>query len=483
MDLFGKRTKFVPTIILLLLSSALLSAFAQKDVYSAAWALKGLLRNYGKQASIYFLEKELAGSEQSSLDEKLVEIARRRGLYLNKFRLKYKEELIKIDQPFISRFPQGYGLVRVKEGRVEIAFNRGRKELSLEEFQKSWSGELFSLPLVNIFLERDFHHNDNPSGRIVFIYSYHKEDFPAFQKVFDRLYQEAKQNNLRLIYVDELGLIPKDSLAKLENEELSEKEAFLRARKSLLQELKLIEKGVGIYDPTKFYYQIYEYLAKFKIEVEMENLRYENWKAIVAFDELELNQLAVKLFCQGKIERYLETLAQYNQGFWQYNVIIRDRFFRQQLEALALKNSNSLIVTLRGLGHFGMEEDLRVSGFSVESLIIGEDGFLNLLVPDQLLQILKRNRVRVDRKTERMFYLRAFPVECVRSYLQKKRNLKISQATLQANRILANLQEEDVRRLSLDLSHMIAEGRLRSTDKIYEYVFLWAKRKGWVEEE
>jgi hypothetical protein len=309
----------------------------------------------------------------------------------------------------------------------------------------------------------------------VFLYSYHNDEFYLFKQIFDRLYKEAEQDGYKLIYVDELGLIPEKSVHQIGSS--SERIAFQSAKRSLLQELKLIEKGIGIPDPTKFYDKIYDYLAKFRINVEMEDLKYENWKAITAFDELELNQLAVKLFCHGNIEDYINKIKEYNQGFWEYNVLIRDRYFRSQMEKLARAYPRTLIFTLRGLGHYGMEENVKVEGFTTETMILANGGFEQLLVPDQYIQILKRNQVYVDPHEERMYYLRAFPVECLRNYLHKKLNFSISEATVKANQVIKEMDEKDIERLALDISHGIAEGRLRNSDAVYEFVYWWLKKK------
>jgi hypothetical protein len=109
-------------------------------------------------------------------------------------------------------------------------------------------------------------------------------------------------------------------------------------------------------------------------------------------------------------------------------------------------------------------------------IIIAEGQFEDIFLSDQLLQVLKRNGVRVGTEEERLMYLRAFPEECLRGYFQKKLKFKVSEATIKAARLGRKLDEAKIRRLSLDINHGIAEGRLRDTEAVYEFVFWWVKR-------
>ena len=447
--------------------------WAEQEIYSAAFALKKLFEFYGKDVSIVDIEAEL--KLKDDIPSVLVKIGREWGLYLNRFSLACREEINKLQGPVIIRYKGNFYLLILKPKGLYLISNKGEFVIDQKEFLKYWSGDFISLPLANVLLIR--YKPQKEIGRIVFLYSYHNEEFYLFKQAFDRLYREAKKCNYRLIYMDELGLIPEKSVHELDSFSDSERDAFESAKHSLLQELKLIERGVGISDPTEFYDKIYKYLAKFKIRVDMEDLKYENWKAITAFDKLELNQLAVKLFCHGNIEGYVDKIREYNQGFWEYNVLLRDRYFQDQMEKLAERNPHTLIFTLRGLGHYGMEENIMVSGFTTETMILGEGEFKDLLVPDQYIQILNRNGVYVDPGEERISYLRAFPVECLRNYLQKRLNFSISEATIKANQVIKNLKEEEIERLALDISHGIAEGRLRNSDAVYEFVYWWLKKK------
>ncbi|MDP8233518.1 MAG: hypothetical protein P9M06_01775 [Candidatus Saelkia tenebricola] len=451
---------------------------ANDDIYSAAWALKYLFNNYHKEVAIFDIEMSLREYEEKlALEDGIVALGRKFGLYLNRFMLADKrKDLLKINESFITKFKDRYCVIEIEKDSVNIVSNQQVNIISKKDFLVVWGGEFISVPIINVLLKR--HLPAGSKGRIVFIYSYHNEEFYLFKDVFDKLYRSSIGVQDKVIYVDELGLIPQTSVEKLVQEnKITEKEAFLKARQSLLVELKLIEKGIGIHDPTEYYNKIYSYLAKFKMGVDMEDLQYENWKAIIAFDDLNLNQLAVTLFCRGNTDRYLEAIKQYNQGFWEYNVIIRDKFFKNQIEEIAQKNPGSCIVTLRGLGHFGMEEDLVMPGFTTEVMIIGEESFSNLLVPDQFIQIAKRNEVILEPDIERISYLRAFIAECLRSYFQKRLNFKISEATVKANKVVNMLEEDQIYRISLDINHGIAEGRLRTTEAIYDYVFYWLRKK------
>ncbi|MDP8252828.1 MAG: hypothetical protein P9X27_00290 [Candidatus Kaelpia aquatica] len=462
-------------ILFLILTSSSLYA---DSLYSASQALKNLLEHYSHDVGLYVLENKLQKESHTlSLEESIVRVARESGVYLDRFYLKYVEkDFSKISEPFIASVKGGYHLIYPEIDKVRLVSVKGSETLSKKSFLLIWDGKMFSIPPVGVMLQRN-----RPQGlkqKIIFIYSYHKEEFYLFRQLFDDLYQEALRYSSPLIYIDELGLIPKESIEKvIIGKGLTEKDAFNETREALLGELKLIERGRGIHDPTEFYHEIYNYFAKLDLRIEMEELQYENWKAVVAFDDLSLNQLAVTLFCKGNIERYLDVIEQYNEGFWQYNVIIRDKFFLNQIERIAEENPQNTIFTLRGLGHFGMDEKIDLTDFAVEVAVIGEGEFCKLLVPDQLVQILKRNGVRLGPKTREQYYLRAFLAECIRNYYQNELNFKILTATLKANRDLSLLLDAAIYRLARDVEHAIAEGRLRTTESLYRYVYTWVKKK------
>ncbi|MDP8216307.1 MAG: cysteine peptidase family C39 domain-containing protein [Candidatus Kaelpia imicola] len=467
--------RLTAVVFFLILTSSVLYA---ESLYSASWALKSLLEHYCQNVSLYALENQLQRESHTlSLEESIIKVARKNGVYLGRFYLKYAErDFSKVAEPFIAPLKGGYYFIYPEIDRVRLISAKSTETLSKENFLKIWDGEIFSIPLPGVMLQRN--RPKDLKQKIVFVYSYHKEEFYLFRQLFDDLYQEALRYSSPLLYIDELGLIPKESIEKvIADRGLTEKEAFNETREALLNELKLIENGRSIYDSTEFYHEIYNYFAKLSLRIEIEELQYENWKAIVAFDDLNLNQLAVTLFCRGNIERYLDIIEQYNEGFWQYNVIIRDRFFLNQIERIAEENPQSTIFTLRGLGHFGIDEKIDLTDFAVEVAIIGEGEFYRLLVPDQLIQILKRNEVTLSPKIEEQYYLRAFLTECLRNYYQNKLNFKISTATLKANRGLSLLSDIAIYRLARDIEHAIAEGRLRTTESVYDYVYAWVEKR------
>ncbi len=462
-------------ICFLILTSNVLYA---EDLYSASWALESLADYYHQDLSLYAIENKLQRNGYApSLDEGIIKVARENGIYLDRFYLKHVErDFSKIREPFIMSIEGSYYFVRPDINKVRLLSAENSETLSKKSFLQIWDGEILSIPPVGVMLQRN--KPQDLKQKIVFVYSYHKEVFYLFRQIFDDLHQEAVRCFSPLIYIDELGLIPKDSIEKVIVEKgLTEKDAFNRARDSLLNELKLIESGRGISDPTEFYHEIYDYLAKSNLRIEMEELQYENWKAIVAFDDLNLNQLAVTLFCKGNIDRYLDIIKQYNEGFWQYNVVIRDKFFLNQVERIAEENPQAMVFTLRGLGHFGIDDKIDLTNFAVEVVILGEGEFYQLFVPDQLVQILKRNEVTLDPKTEEQYYLRAFLTECLRNYYQNRLSFKILTATLKANRDLSLLLDTDIHRLARDIEHALAEGRLRTTESLYDYVYTWVEKR------
>ncbi len=496
-----KYSVFLTAVFLLSLTNIVYSGAspdkAQLNTFSAAkqisFAVSELGKGLGRQINPDLLECQLGAFPQEVIYgphiKKVLDAVRQQGIFLNAFRLKPGRESLSAlrtqGRPFIAYLKkEGYCLVdeiadKSPEGFFIRYTNITDKTglISEGDFLNRWNGHIFSLPLVNIMAERLS--SDAPrNGRVIFVYSYHKEDFEKLRKILEGVREEAAVTGGQLIYIDELGLIPKDSVKRTQDTyKLNEKEAFERARKSLAEEIERFARGISTYDENPFYQAQYAYLARHKITSYMEELDYDNWRHIVRFDDLNIHNKAVNAFCRGDTKTYLKKLKEYNRGFWLYNVKERDEIFRQQVRKITANNPGSIIFILRGIGHYGMEEKLDLEDFSIETYVIAEGDFKESLVSDQMSQVMLSNGVNISPQEERIFILRSFPEECLRTYFQKSIP-DLTLATRLAKRIVSRFSEKEIKRLSRDISYAFARGTIANAEGVWEYVFRWAQQRG-----
>ncbi|MCM8798732.1 MAG: hypothetical protein NC821_04645 [Candidatus Omnitrophica bacterium] len=494
-------------LIFLLVFSLLLNPFLNRTaVYADSLSLAETISGEKELASLVYRLASLQGKRidgekflqktgaipQGVIYEpylsRILSAAREQGLFLLGFKLnpdlKNLNLLRSQNKPFIAYFKdEGYILIEKIIPQPEGLILHGRRAsgetliLKGEDFLKAWNGHIFSFPLVNVLAER-IKYPDNPLGRFICIYSYHREDFEKMKVILDTLREEATRLQKRLIYIDELGLIPPETVKQtMEGSKLTEKEAFENAKRSLGAEIEGFEKGISTYDENPFYQAQYAYLANYRIKSYMEDLDYENWKRIVAFDELNLHNEAIRAFCMGDVKTYLEKLREYVQGFWIYNVKERDENFRRQIKKIAEETPGAIIFTLRGIGHYGTEEPLDLAGFTIETLAIAEGDFEENLISDQMSQVMLSNGVYIPSEELNLLYLRSFPEECIRVYLQKEVE-DLASATRMAKKIVDRINEEEIKRLSRDISYAFAKGKINNADQVWEYVFNWAKERG-----
>ncbi|MGE4357663.1 MAG: hypothetical protein AB7E08_03815 [Candidatus Omnitrophota bacterium] len=493
--MFRKRIFLLFTIIFLLFSS--FSSFSQEpqDISlkkSFSSLLSEFSKSLGKEIEPAYFEKHLgllpAGIIYEPQVGDILDLFRKKGIFLHAFKVKPDKNTLTLlrenGYPFITYLEKkGYVLVKdISEEKIFLV--SGRKEFFLreDEFLELWSGYIFSLPLVNIMAERV--RDDKPkNGRFIIAYSYHKENFDKLKPILDKLQEEANLSGRKFIYIDELGLIPRESIKKIQKiYKITEKEAFERARKDLAEEIERFSRGISTYDENPFYQAQYSYLARHKILSYMEELDYDNWRRIVRFDDFNLHNKAVNAFCRGNIKAYLKKLREYNHGFWIYNVKERDDNFRQQIKKIAQNNPSSIIFTLRGIGHYGLEEKLELEDFSIETYIITERGFAESLVSDQLAQVMVSNGVELSKEEENLLYLRSFPEECLRTYFQKKiEDLTI--ATSRAKKIVEKLSQKEIKKLSRDIAYAFAKGKIVRSEDVWEYVYNWFKERNKISPE
>jgi len=423
--------------------------------------------------------------------DSVIKAVRNQGMFINGFNIKKEDmnNLLKVDSAFLI-YLEGEGYVVVKDVtdkgslQFECILSDGKiKYLEKEKFLSLWNGDIFCLPLMNIMAKRLNSGSAEAENRFVVIYSYHTgEDFSKLSKILDELRYDAQRQSRRLIYLDELGLIPDESVkSKMKLNNLSKKEAFLDIKQSIIREDEMLRHGIPVNIPNPFYSKLFSYLAQYKIKSIVEDLDYNLWKQIVRFDNLKLHDKATNSFFVRDLDEYVDLMKEHTKGFWEYNVKRRDKHYRDQIEDIMSKYPNALIFVLRGIGHYGMEEDINTSDFSVQTYVFCDGKFNDNLVGSQLLHVLWSNGVRVEEDEEKMMFFKSFPQEAIRAHLKNK-GMSISKATRISSDIVKNLNEKDIISLSADMRRATLLGKLKKTEDVWEFIYNWMENKGKIEE-
>lgn len=457
-------------------------------------------------SSIYYLGKELGISIDKNeflsdlhyygaspyVSEKLppkaiIKAARNQGMFLNGFKIKNKKlsTLSNINHPFVI-YVKHRGYIVIEKVNLNygnfifkcILPNGKRVNINEDEFWNNWNGEIYSFPLVGITAKRLNAGEIGADSKFVAVYSYHTgENFKKLKKFLDRLRVQTKEENKKLIYMDELGLIPSESVEKkMEEKHISRKKAFLKIKDAIEQEDKMIEEGVPIHLPNPFYNNLFSYLARHKVKSIIEDLDYNLWKKIIAFDNLKLHDKATSFFFTADIQEYIDTMREYTKGFWEYNVLKRDKKYRKQIKQIMNKYPKALIFTLRGIGHYGMEENIETDDFSVETYIFAKGKFRENLVSSQYLHVLWTNGVMVEEDKENKMFLKSFPQEALRIYL-KNRGIKISKATRIAVNLTESLSMKEILKLSSAIRKRAIWRKFENANDIWKFVYKWMKER------
>lgn len=415
----------------------------------------------------------------------IVKAIKNQGILVSSYRLS-KEELPRlnsINEPIIL-FLENKGLFLLKNissNLISYVDHHGKIiTQDLNNFFNKWKGCFISQPLVNFEMEL---YPSKSKNDFYIIYCYHKEKFQEVRPLLDKLIRLSKKENKKLIYIDELGLIPKQTIEhRMKWAKLSEREAFERVKREIMKENELIEKGISIYEPNyPFYNELYKYLAKYHVKSIMEDLQYENWKEIVQFDDLKLNKKAIKYFCLGNVFRAVDTMYKYLTGFWLHNVKNRERNFCTQILKVKEIYPDAIIFTIRGIGHYGIGEKLHFLKFNVREVIIGEGNFTDNFAFGQYLQVIKTNGVKLSEAEERNLILKNFVQEYLRIYYYKKID-DLTKATYISKKIVDKIAIKDLISISFLIRKGFAKGELKTSDDIYNLVYNWLRKKGYIKD-
>ncbi|MCM8783188.1 MAG: hypothetical protein NC818_00190 [Candidatus Omnitrophica bacterium] len=405
---------------------------------------------------------------------------RRKGLPIGAYKLDKTNDIEKLPPPFLT-YLNGSGWVIVVDKSLSGYIIKDNKtgvsrEISQSKFISSWVNIILSPLLCGTWLWQ-YCQTEKEANDFYIIYSYHDEDFDSIRKALDEIMDLATKKGRRLVYIDELGLIPLDTVNNyIKIYGLSEKEAFDKIKIAISEENKNIEKGIPLYDSLDTYSKIYNYLAEHKIKVITEDLEYINWRKIVLLDYLNNLQFAVRSFFCGNIDLYLDFIKDYNYGYWEYNIKERDNNFIQQIEAVIKDNPEDLFFTIRGIGHSGLEEMLTKRGFQVKFIVLGEGFTINNLTYKHFIQLC--NNINVYLGDDKQLYIFSLVQEYLRNYFFIFRKLNSRIAVIEANKLIEKINVDDILALSKAIYESIKDsGLLQDEQKVSKYIYDWVVSK------
>lgn len=418
----------------------------------------------------------------------VVEKLRSLGLPLGCYFLNEVNDLKKITSSFIVISTEGLFVVYNREKKYYILdFSQGvysERELSFDELSKlANNNPIITFPYSDIRFKIKNISNYISNRKFFIIYSYHdEENFQKLKNILNDLRNRAIREDKKLVYIDELGLIPKDSVEnRMRRQNVTQEEAFNQIKQSIFREDEMLEEGIPLNIGSNFYRQLYKWLAKYRIKSLVENLRYSNWKDIVKFDDLKLNLLAKLNFYNYNLKKYIRYKRTYCEKFWLYNVKKRDKNFVAQVQKLVLNNPDNIYFTLRGIGHYGLEESFIREGIDVEFIVIGKGRLENNLINQQVYQIYSTFGVAMSSDEKVELFLPAQVQECIRGYFYDVKKMSTLESTLKTNDIMEKLDYEDIFKISKAIEENFKNGNLKEFEDVYEFVYDWCKNKGFVE--
>jgi len=421
------------------------------------------------------IDIDLPAKVNSLTLENFVNNLRGKGLFLGFWNVNVGK-IDKIPFPFMAYLKKyGWGVLKNKD-KVSFIFDNGGRTFVIqkEDFAKE---EIFVIaPYVcSIWLDK-FCILDKSKGKIFIIYSYHDDDFNLIKERVEELKTLANRKGKELFYIDELGLIPLDTVnSYMKRYNVPEKGAFKKIKSILLKDVKRLEQGVPIYDSLNTYYQIYKYLAKNRVKSTMEDLGYMNWRKIVLLDHLYGPEAGAGSFIGGDVDLYVELIKLYNRKYWIYNIKERDENLVRQISNIVSDHPNSMIFTIRGIGHVGLEEKLIKAGIDSSFVVLGKGVLREVITNGEYVQIANSIGVSID---ENKYYLYSLVQEYLRNYICNFRKVNSRNATVEANRLIRLLKPDDIYELSKALSE-----KFRSSDKklvkdnIFEFIYNWVQNR------
>jgi hypothetical protein len=376
---------------------------------------------------------------------------------------------------FLTKIKGVSTIVKNNGLQFEIYQGKNWRSLSYVEFFQNWdNNEIISPFICNVWYECKS--VGNATGTIKIIYSYHDVESEKLLKAVETILGEAKEKPP--FYVDELGLIPYETIKNyMELYKLDEKQAFEKCKEMLKGEVENVGEGISIYDPNSTYNALYRFLADHKVKSTMEDLKYENWKEIVKFDALGTNILAQEYFLRGEVDNYIKFKKLYCFGFWEFNVKRRDQNFLEQLINLIKTYPDYTIFTVRGIGHFGLEEKLAKNGVNVQFILLGDGQLEENLINQQIMQVYFNHHIKLSKENIFRMILESQIEELLRLYFYRKGQVT-STATKACKTLLRSLRNEDIFEIFREVKEKIDEDfpQHKLPDLIYELIKNLIKR-------
>ncbi len=220
-----------------------------------------------------------------------------------------------------------------------------------------WHREIIGVPPVSLFFSLSNPRN-NTSPDVCIFFTFHYTMFEELKQPLN-IIKDVWAGAEEVIYIDELGLIPPDSVQRyMKMYGLGEKDAYQKIKSLLNKELMSLSKGRTIYDSNPFYFELYKFLSVWKPNCYIEDLPYELWKKIVEVDKVTFRIEILKIFLREEFKRFEETCFEYLNNFILVNGVLRDKNLVAQINRLKDRTPASKIFTIRGIGHLGIISDV-----------------------------------------------------------------------------------------------------------------------------
>lgn len=389
---------------------------------------------------------------------------RSQGLLIGAYRLEEPVETVTLRTPFLTGWQGELCLVRrFSQDTVEIQTfeeNTTKTSLSKEAWLNRWTHPIFlSPPQPNVLVE-SLRGEVVPETAPVFcsIYRFCEENERAarhLSELVQKILARAVAEQRVIVYVDELGLIPEETV-KTMGFGKSEEEAYKWVRETLDGELRGLERGIASYDKSPLYQELYKVLAfqakqGVKIRAISEDLTYALWKKIVDCDhetDPKRHEL-IKLFLGLKLDLLAATSLDIIRRRWMVNDWERDEAFLKQISSIIQENgANTLVLTLRTGAHLGIETRLPLSGTQLFSYALSEVPEPEYLLTENHLGLLWNNGVVLP--SSEVALLAARDVLSVPLVTHKvKSGLSPYRAQWETQKALAKIDYQDLLRIAI----------------------------------
>jgi len=415
---------------------------------------------------------------------RLVSLLRKQGCPVTAYEIKNKEDIFEID--YFLTYLDGRGLVfveNISQGHL-VLFTNGRQfNITTEAFFEEWIDPvIISYFLTDMWLNDFSIIKDIEETHFFIIYSYHDENFSLLEKAVKHIFDIAESEGKKVIFIDELGLIPEDAIKrKMQVSNIREEDAFSQIKESIFRENEMLEKGIPLNIGTESYRKLYRLLAKYRIKSIVEDLKYQNWKDIVKLDQVPFIELEYVSFLVNDLDKYFNTAKINWETFWKFNVDVRDDNFSDQVLRELNKYDEYVFFTIRGIGHYGLEERLSKRGIKADFITIGKGQLEDNLNYQQIYQVYSTLGINIPEQIKVDLILKAKVEEYLRLYFYTFEGLNLREATLKANKICKKISVSDINNISSLLSKNLSTLKTKEGNEIYIIVYQFLLENGFID--